>query len=114
MAIIRFACPPGHRDQAVVCLAASGEFFPHPAGKVAAAGARMKIIADIDGCSSPPRRRRRHTSQRPAPLVIGGAVIPRRQPDHATENTVLSLVDSQPADQDRRSISQSGGYFSTS
>jgi len=28
MAAIRFACPPAHRDQAVVCLAASGEFSP--------------------------------------------------------------------------------------
>jgi len=37
MAIIRFACPPAHRDQAVVCLAACGEFFPDPAGKAAAA-----------------------------------------------------------------------------
>jgi hypothetical protein len=72
MAIIRFACPPGYRDQAVACLAASDEFFPHPAGKAAAAGARMAIIADIDACSSPPRRR--NTSQRPGPLIIGGAV----------------------------------------
>jgi len=74
MAAIRFACPPGLRDQAVVCLAISGEFFPDPAGKAAAAGARMKIIADIDACSSPPRRRRRNTSQRPEPLTIGGAI----------------------------------------
>jgi len=35
-----------------VCLAVSGEFFPHPADKAAAAGTRMKIIADIDACSS--------------------------------------------------------------
>jgi hypothetical protein len=44
MAAIRFACPPGHRDQAVVCLAVSGEFFPHPADKAAAAGARIFVV----------------------------------------------------------------------
>jgi len=58
----------------MACLAVSGEFPPHPAGTAAAAGARMKIIADIDACSSPPRRRRRNTSQRPGPRIIGGAV----------------------------------------